>query len=127
MTGPQTILLNGCWAQAIRPLPLAEVQRITAWGGYYTELPAALRIASLLSATLYGGVMLIALAKAGLVRVPFGPGFIRASLRIMTALFFLGTLMNLASQSYWERVIMTPLALILAICFFILARHPRSQ
>jgi hypothetical protein len=99
----------------------------TAWGGYYTELPAALRIASLLSATLYGGVMLIALAKAGLVRVPFGPGFIRASLRIMTALFFLGTLMNLASQSYWERVIMTPLALILAICFFILARHPRSQ
>jgi len=71
--------------------------------------------------------MLIALAKAGLVRVPFGPGFIRASLRIMTALFFLGTLMNLASQSYWERVIMTPLALILAICFFILARHPRSQ
>ena len=85
----------------------------------------ASRIASLFSATVYGVFILIALAGAGLARVPLSPGFIWSSLRAMTALSFLGTLMNLASQSFWERAIMTPLAFVLTICFYSLARQPR--
>ena len=95
-----------------------------AWGGYYTVLPASLRIASLLSACLYAAIIAIALTSAGFVRAPFAPGFVRIILWALTALFFLGTLMNLASQSIWERVIWAPLAFALAACCYILVRRP---
>ncbi|MGO9487212.1 MAG: hypothetical protein ACLPX9_21990 [Rhodomicrobium sp.] len=98
-----------------------------AWGGYYTELPAGLRIASILSAALYAAFISITLASARLVRAPFGPRFMRLSLWSLTALFFLGTLMNLASQSLLERAIMTPLAFVLTICCYSLARHPQRS
>jgi hypothetical protein len=94
-----------------------------AWGGYYTELPAGLRLASVLTAALYAAFISITLASARMVRAPFGPRFIRLSLWTLTALFFLGTLMNLASQSVLERTIMTPLAFMLSICCYSLARH----
>jgi hypothetical protein len=95
-----------------------------AWGGHYTVLPAGLRIASALSSALYAAIIFIALAQAGFVRVPFAPGFIRAILWALTALFFLGTLMNLASQSIWERAIWAPLAFALTACCYILVRRP---
>jgi hypothetical protein len=94
-----------------------------AWGGYYTELPAVLRIASVISAVLYTAIISIALASARMVRAPFGPRFIHSSLWTLTALFLLGTLMNLTSQSPLERAIMTPLALVLTACFYTLARQ----
>jgi hypothetical protein len=97
-----------------------------AWGGYFTELPVGLRIASLVSTAIYGALILVALARAGIVETPFGARFGRSALWAITALFFLGSLMNLASQSFWERAIMTPLAFILTACFYILARHPRN-
>ncbi len=96
-----------------------------AWGGYYTELPTGLKIASVLSAALYAAFISITLASARMVRAPFGPRFMHLSLWTLTALFFLGTLMNLASQSFWERAIMTPLAFMLSICCYSLARRPQ--
>jgi hypothetical protein len=98
-----------------------------AWGGYYTELPAVLRIASVISAALYAAIISIVLASARMVRAPFGPRFIHSSLWALTALFLLGALMNLASQSPWERAIMTPLALVLTACFYALARQPQRS
>jgi hypothetical protein len=98
-----------------------------AWGGYYTVLPAGLRIASALSAAIYAAIIFIALGQAGFVRAPFPPGFGRAILWGLTALFFLGTLMNLASQSFWERTVMTPLAFTLMACCYILTRRLKSS
>jgi hypothetical protein len=131
MNGPK--LAAGVAAIILAGLTLFQVLLVAgyplgqaAWGGYYTKLPAELRIASLLSTILYAAIMLIALARAGFVQIPLGPRAMVLSLRAMTALFFLGTLMNLASQSFWERTIMTPLAFTLTVCCYILARHPRS-
>ncbi len=94
-----------------------------AWGGYYTELPAGLRIASVLSAAFYTAVISVVLSSARMLRAPFGPRFTRLSLWTLTALFLLGALMNLASQSCWERAIMTPLAFMLSVCCYSLARR----
>jgi hypothetical protein len=44
----------------------------------------------------------------------------------LTGFFCLGVLMNLASQSPWERAIMTPVALVLALCCYVLARSLRK-
>ena len=87
-----------------------------AWGGYYTELPAGLRIASLFSATLYAAFILVAFAAARVVNpvwTPLRPFGSRGDDRPILS----GTLMNLASRRLWERAIMTPLALILTVCF----------
>jgi hypothetical protein len=99
-------------------LPLGDL----AWGGYHTVLPAGLRAASALSIAVYGAITAVVLAGAGRMRLPFPPWFIRPALLALTAFFCLGTFMNLASQSFWERAIMTPLAFTLAACCYVLAR-----
>jgi hypothetical protein len=97
-----------------------------AWGGYHTVLPAGLRAASLFSVALYAAIMAIVLTGAGLLRLPFGQRPVRMALLALTGFFSLGVLMNLASQSPWERAIMTPVALVLALCCHTLARPAKT-
>lgn len=100
-------------------LPLGRA----AWGGYYVTLPVILRVASLVSAGLYIVAILVARTRGGLRGAAAESGFARYGAWAFTVLFLLGVLMNLASRSLWERWLMAPLALLLAVLFYVLARH----
>jgi len=101
-------------------LPLGQA----AWGGQYRVLPMRLRLGSFAAAALLGLAMWVVLARAGLVE----PGPESLTIRIATWVFgsylVLNTLGNLASKNSLERKVMTPLAFLLAVCFFVVACAP---
>ena len=93
-----------------------------AWGGQHVVLPRGLRIGSAVSIVIYAGFALLALAKAHLMlRVPSG-AFVGTAMWVVAGYLLLGVAMNAISRSKPERWTMTPLALALAGCAFVLAR-----
>jgi hypothetical protein len=95
-----------------------------AFGGSSVVLPSTLRVASAVSALLFLGAIWAVLSGAGVVRVGAGPVVVRRVLWCYVGLFGLSALTNLASPSPWERLLMTPLAVLLAACCVIVARRP---
>ena len=79
-------------------LPLGKA----AYGGKYEKLPTNLRIASLIVVGIF--VLLTVIV-----------------IWILAGYSSLNVLMNAVSKSKWEKRIMTPLSLIIAICCFIIA------
>ena len=94
-----------------------------AWGGQHRVLPAKLRIGSATSIAVYALFAFAALAKAGLVPPLVSDSFTSITMWVMTAYFALGVLMNGISRSKPERLIMTPVALVLAALYLVLALH----
>lgn len=92
-----------------------------AWGGANRVLPVGFRLASVVGIALYAGVALILLDRAGVVDV-VADNVARTGTWIVVGLFALGAVMNLASRSAPERLVMTPVALALATLAFIVAR-----
>jgi predicted DNA repair protein MutK len=95
-----------------------------AWRGQYRVLPSALRWASLVAAGVLGMAAWVVLARAGLV----GPGADLAVVPVATrgfvGFFCLNTVGNIASRSLLERLVMTPVTLLLTICFIAVALSP---
>jgi hypothetical protein len=100
-------------------LPLGHL----AWGGRHRVLPPPRRIGSVVSAALLGGAAWVALAAAGVVRGA-GPdaSWPRIACWVLAGLLAVNTLGNLASSSRAERLVMTPLTVVLVACFVLLAR-----
>lgn len=87
-----------------------------AWGGQHEVLPRGLRIASAVSVLAYAVV-------AWLVwRAAAEPGDAGPWAWVLTAYFALGVVMNGISRSRPERLVMTPVALLLALCCLVVAR-----
>jgi len=95
-----------------------------AWGGKYKRLPPILRLGSLLSAALLLFGILCVLERAGIVYVLNWPSGVSIVAWLLTILFGLSTLANYKSKSKMERVVMTPLALLLCCLCFIVALTP---
>lgn len=99
-------------------LPVGKV----AWGGEHRILPAKLRWSSLAAVFILALASWMVLARAGLVP----PGSDLLAIRIMTwtfaSYFALNVVMNLLSKSLLEKLIMTPAAAIIALCFVWVAR-----
>lgn len=93
-----------------------------AWGGRYAGvLPKRLRIASGVAAlVVYPVVILLVLASASLIAAKWLPGIGKTSMWILTGLFTLGALANIASRSKVERL-WGPVCLGLAACCGIIA------
>lgn len=53
--------------------------------------------------------------KSGLLKAPVSPFFIRASLWAMAGLFLVNTLGNLASVNTFEKMVFTPMTLLLSL------------
>lgn len=90
-----------------------------AWGGQHERLPTALRIGSGLAPLLYAGLAAVILARAGIVDINgdwVGP----ASWGI-AGFLGLGIILNAASRSLPERLVMTPLAAALCLCALLVA------
>ena len=90
-----------------------------AWGGQHRVLPRGLRIGSAVSIALYalfGWVVLGAAAGAPAAARAFEVG-----VWVLTGYFTLGVLVNAASRSRPERLVMTPACLVLAACCLVVA------
>lgn len=92
-----------------------------AWGGKHRVLPRKLRIGSLFSVTIYIGIAACILSKSDIYQVI--PQGLVLDILVWTifAYFLLGIFMNAASRSKPERYVMTPTALVLAICVLFVA------
>lgn len=91
-----------------------------AWGGQHRVLPRSLRWASLAAIVLFLFFGLVLAEKAGLI-VVFGPGFAGVTAWVIAAYGVIGIGMNAISRSVAERLVMTPVALVLAICAGVIA------
>lgn len=90
------------------------------WGGRLTSRAEMLRFEAI---SLSVNMVLIALVavKGGLLRVAINPMVLKIAFWLMAGIFLLNTLGNLLSTSMLEKVLFTPLTLILAILSFRLA------
>jgi hypothetical protein len=92
-----------------------------AWGGQHRVLPAKLKVGSGVAIAMYALFAYTALAKAGLVAPLISESFTSVTMWVMTAYFGLGVLMNGISRSKPERLVMTPLTLVLAGLYLLLS------
>lgn len=92
-----------------------------AWGGAHKRLPMGLRIASLASAVICALGAMCVLERAGVITLCDRPGAVRVFVWMLTILFGLSTIGNLASKSTWERRVMTPVAATLALMCLIVS------
>jgi hypothetical protein len=88
-----------------------------AWGGAHKVLPARLRVGSIIAVFLYALFAFFILEKADLVNAINNEGFVNAGMWVITAYFALGIFMNAISKSKYERMVMTPVTLILTLLF----------
>lgn len=86
-----------------------------AWGGQHEVLPTTLRIGSAVSVLIYVVIAWIVWRAAV---EPDDPG---PWIWILTAYFFVGVVMNAASRSRPERMVMTPVVLVLALSCLLIA------
>ena len=92
-----------------------------AWGGQHDVLPTRLRIGSAVSLALYA-----LFGYTALVRADMAPALVNGTVTAvfvwgLTAYFALGVVMNGISRSRPERLIMTPVALVLSATYLVLA------
>ena len=113
-----TLLLLGLAAFQAALVAGAPLGRY-AWGGAHEVLPTGLRIASAVAVVIYAALGWIASGAAGIVATPLPTG--APVLWAIAGLLAVGSVMNAISRSRSERLVMTPAALTLAICFAVLA------
>ena len=89
------------------------------WGGQHRVLPRGLRIGSAVSIVLYAVVAGVVLGAAA--GAPDAPGWLEVAVWVLTGYFALGVLLNGVSRSRPERLVMTPVRLVLAGCCLVVA------
>jgi hypothetical protein len=87
-----------------------------AWGGQHRVLPSRLRVGSAVSTALYAVFALVIWVAASR-----SSAVAEVGIWVLTAFFGLGVLMNAASRSRPERLLMTPVVLVLALCCLAIA------
>ena len=94
-----------------------------AWGGRFAGvLPVAWRWASLATTPILGLAIWVVLVRAKVLTPGFRPAWMHRACWAYAVYFGVNALGNLASQSRYEQWAMTPLALILMVCFGLVAR-----
>ena len=92
-----------------------------AWGGKSAVLPGNLRRASAVACVVWLVGVVIILGRAGVINVPVPRDVLTWGAWILVALSALGSVVNVASSSPWERFGWAPLAAAMAILSAIVA------
>jgi hypothetical protein len=92
-----------------------------AWRGAHRVLPKNLRWASLAAVPVLFFAGWVVLARSDLVAPGSGPLSIRILTWAFAVYFSLNTIGNLGSKSSLEKWLMTPVAVVLAVCCFAVA------
>ena len=98
-------------------LPLGEF----TMGGRYKVLPPMMRGAAVFSLLTQVFAGLILLQAAGFMGMWFSFGVTRIICYVFGGFFVVNTIMNFFSTSKKEKVVMTPLAAVEAVCFLVTA------
>jgi hypothetical protein len=91
-----------------------------AWGGRHERLPFGLRAASAMTIPIYALIAIVLLDRAGAVDM-LPDDAARIGAWVVVGYFALGIGMNAVSRSRHERMMMTPVALVLAVLAAIVA------
>jgi hypothetical protein len=91
-----------------------------AWGGQHVVLPTRLRIGSAVSIVLYGLFAVLMLQAAGIVSV-LPDRAATVGIWVLAVYLVIGVVLNAISRSRSERLVMTPVALVLAVICVVLA------
>lgn len=91
-----------------------------AWGGQAEVLPANLRVGSAVSIALYAVFAVLILQAAGILAL-LPHGVAAVAMWVLAGYSVLGIAMNAASRSRPERLVMTPVAAVLAAACLVLA------
>jgi predicted Co/Zn/Cd cation transporter (cation efflux family) len=91
-----------------------------AWGGQHDVLPRRLRIGSAVSVVVYGVIAAVVLQAAGGAEV-FPGAVADVGIWVVTGYFALGVPVNAISRSRPERLVMTPVVLVLAVGSLVVA------
>jgi hypothetical protein len=92
-----------------------------AWGGQHVVLPSHLRVGSAVSVVLYALFAVVILSAAGALS-QLSVEFVEVAIWVLAGYFVLGIVMNAASRSRPERLVMTPVVLVLAVSCLLIAR-----
>lgn len=90
-----------------------------AYGGKYEKLPSKMKIISLIGIVIFIFTTLSVLERAEIIIIFNNLMFVTVIVWIIAVYLAFITLMNAISKSKWEKLIMTPISLTLAICCFI--------
>lgn len=101
-------------------LALGKPYGRAAYGGKYEVLPKNLRIMSLIAIGIFVFISFSVLARSGIIPALKDSVFFIITTWIFTFYTILMILINTLSKSKIEQRIMTPLSLILTICFLII-------
>jgi hypothetical protein len=91
-----------------------------AWGGRHEVLPRGFRIGSVVSIVIYAVVALLLLQAAGAFTV-LPDALVGVAIWVLVGYFGLGIVLNAASRSRSERLVMTPVVLLLTAVCLVLA------
>jgi len=92
-----------------------------AFGGKYERLPTNMRIMSIVAIGIFVLASLSVLERAGIIIIFNNPIFVLVIVWVIAVYLAFNTFLNAMSKSKKEKLIMTPLSLISAICCFIVA------
>jgi len=87
------------------------------WGGKLNSVEQ-MRSMETVSICINLFMILVVLLRAKLIRLDLRPLFLQVVMGLMCALFVLNTLGNILSENTFERLVFTPLTLLLALCCF---------
>jgi hypothetical protein len=91
-----------------------------AWGGSHQVLPAKLRVGSLVAVLIYAAIVVIAFTRLGALHaLPHGAAVV--AMWVVFGYFALGIVLNAASRSKAERLVMTPTTVVLAVLSLLIA------
>ena len=105
-------------------IALALGVHLAGWGGGPRTLPTSLRIESAVSAVVFVAAALVILSRAGLWGASVPTRVLRWGTWILVLLMVLSALANFASSSNWERFLLSPSAVVLALLCLVVARSP---
>ena len=98
-------------------LPLGEF----TMGGQHKILPKKFRVMAVISVAIQIFAMIIILQAGGFISLWLSFKITKYICFFFAVYLFLNTIMNMISKSRKEKYVMTPLSLIVAICFWITA------
>ena len=90
-----------------------------AYDGKYEKLPSKMKIFSLIGIVIFVFASLSVLERAEIIIIFNNPMFVTVFVWIIAVYLAFNTLINVISKSKWEKLIMTPISLTLAICCFL--------
>ncbi|MGI8892194.1 MAG: hypothetical protein ACR2GN_01915 [Bacteroidia bacterium] len=96
------------------------------WGGRLNNREEMIQF-EIISIVINIIMLLVVLARAGIIGAGIKQGIIRVALWLMFILFLLNTVGNIFSDNELEKLIFTPVTIILAVFSFILALNPSHQ